>query len=109
MELQVKAEDTAAACEDVMTGFLMRWLSVENQKSVKNILRFYHPLERVRMMSAVLIYLIFGKRQHLEREVEAWHFKLICEKLDEDAITLPAHSLMVRLMQKYGLFDRITE
>ena len=68
------------------------------------MLRFYDNLAQTRMMNALLCYLLFGKKPQFEREVEAWHFKVICEKIDEDAITLPAHSLMVRLMQKYGLF-----
>ena len=31
--------------------------------------------------------------------------KIICERIDEDAVTLPSHSLMTKLMQKYGLFE----
>ena len=104
IRLQEKAEDTAMACVNVMFEFLKRWLTKENQERVKMMLRFYHPLERVKMMNALLTYMIFGKKLYLERAVEQTHFKLICEKIDEDAITLPAHSLMVRLMQKYGLF-----
>ncbi|MBO7538800.1 MAG: hypothetical protein J6T44_05920 [Prevotella sp.] len=106
--LQEKAEDVATLCEKVMYGFLMRWLTKKNQESVKTMLRFYHPTERVKMMHALLTYLLFGKKLYLEREVEQTHFRIICKKIDEDAITLPAHSLMVRLMQKYGLFAKIS-
>lgn len=109
VELQEKAEDTATACENVLKGFLMRWLTSENQEHVKTMLRFYHPVQRVKMMNALLTYLLFGKKMHLEREVEKTHFRIVCEKIDEDAVTLPSHSLMVNLMQKYGLFEKIND
>ena len=109
VELQEKAEDTATACENVLKGFLMRWLTSENQERVKTMLRFYHPVQRVKMMNALLTYLLFGKKMHLEREVEKTHFRIVCEKIDEDAVTLPSHSLMVNLMQKYGLFEKIND
>lgn len=109
VELQEKAEDTATAYENVLKGFLMRWLTSENQERVKTMLRFYHPVQRVKMMNALLTYLLFGKKMHLEREVEKTHFRIVCEKIDEDAVTLPSHSLMVNLMQKYGLFEKIND
>ena len=101
--LQEKAEATAERCERVLTGFLSQWLSRENMERVRAMLRFYHPLERVKMIGALLTYLIFGKKVKLDREVERTHFVIICDKIDEDSILLPAHSLMVQLMQKYGL------
>ena len=107
VELQEKAEDTATACENVLKGFLMRWLTEENQERVKMMLRFYHPLQRVKLMNALLVYLMFGIKKHLDREVERTHFNIICEMIDEDAVTLPSHSMMVVLMQKYGLFEAL--
>lgn len=107
VELQEKAEDTAMACEDVLRRFLMHWLTGKNRECVKTMLQFYHPLQRVMMMNALLTYLIFGQKVYLGREVERAHFRIICEKIDEDAITLTSHSLMVRLMQKYGVFSAL--
>lgn len=107
--LQEEAEDTANVCEYVLRKFVARWLTKRNQECMKNMLRFYHPMQRVRMMDALLTYLLFGKKIHLEREVERTHFRIICEKIDEDAVTLPSHSLMIELMQKHGLFEKINE
>ena len=107
--LQEEAEDTANACEFVLRKFVMRWLTKENQECMKNMLRFYHPLQRVKMMNALVTYLLFGKKQGLDREVEKAHFKIICEKIDDDCITLPAHSFMVNLMRKYGLNKALKE
>ena len=101
--VQQRSEETARQCSKILIGFLNQWLSVENRALVKNILKFYHPLQRVNMMNALLTYLIFGKKLHLEREVEKTHFKIICDRIDEDCINLPTHSLMVKLMKKYGL------
>jgi hypothetical protein len=102
VELKIKAEETTNLCESVLNEFVARWLTKENQALMAQMLKYYYPEQRIKIMGALLTYLIFGKKKRLEREVEKTHFQLICEKIDEDAITLPAHSLMVRLMQKYG-------
>lgn len=102
-----EAEQSAEACIATLSQFLMRWLSKANQAHAEQMLRFYFPQDKVQMMSALLTYLIFGRRTHFAREVEKTHFKLICDRIDEDAVTLPAHSMMVTLMQKYGLFEAL--
>ena len=109
VELQGKAEEVAARCERSMSNFMSRWLSEENQSRVKAILRWYYRVERVKIMDAVLTYLLFGKKFRQETEVANTHFKIICDMIDEDSITLPAHSLMVMLMQKYGLNEELKE
>ena len=107
--LQEDAEDTANGCEYVLRKFVARWLTKRNQECMKNMLRFYHPVQRVRMMDALLTYLLFGKKIRLEREVEKTHFRIICEKIDEDAVTLPSHSMMIELMRKYGLNEALKD
>ena len=109
VELQGKAEEAATRCEHSMTNFLSRWLTVKSMSRIRAILRFYYPVERVKMIDAVLTYLLFGKKFKLGSEVENTHFKLICDMVDEDSVTLPAHSLMVKLMQKYGLNEELKE
>ena len=109
VELQGKAEEAATRCEHSMTNFLSRWLTVKSMSRVKAILRWYYPVERVKIIDAVLTYLLFGKKFRLESEVENTHFKLICDMVDEDCVTLPPHSLMVKLMQKYGLNEELKE
>ncbi len=109
VELQGKAEETATRCEYYMTNFLSRWLTVKSMSRVKAILRWYYPVERVKIIDAVLTYLLFEKKFKLGSEVENTHFKLICDMVDEDCVTLPAHSLMVKLMQKYGLNEELKE
>jgi hypothetical protein len=76
-----------------------------NQFRVKRMLRFYNREQQVRMMKALLSFVIFGEMTVFNREVERWHFIIICGQIKEDAITLPAHTLMVDLMIKYGLFE----
>ena len=51
---------------------------------IRAILRWYYPVERVKMIEAALTYLLFRKKLRMEREVEKTHFKLICEMIDED-------------------------
>ena len=103
IELQQEAEDTTTRCERIMMGYLNRWLTNENRARAAQMLRFYHPRQRVMMMDALLTYLMFGKKLRLEREVEKTHFKIMCDLIDEDSITLPAHSLMVKMMKRHGL------
>ena len=100
-----------------MTVFMMKdhlfsWLSSQNQLRVNRMLRFYNKEQQVKMMSALLSYVVFGEKTEFTREVERWHFKIICGQIEEDAISLPAHSLMVKLFKKYDLFaslDTITD
>lgn len=96
----------------ILREYLFLWLTPMNQFRVKRMLRFYNKEQQVRMMAAILSYVVFGQKTEFTREVERWHFKIICAQIDEDAISLPAHSLMVKLFQKYGLFaslDTITD
>ena len=103
LERQIRDEETANDCVSEMKNFLMHWLTKQNQTSVNHMLKLYKPQQKVRMMAALLNYLIFGRRMRLDREVERTHFNIICKRIDDDCITLPPHSLMVKLMKKYGL------
>ena len=89
----------------ILREYLFFWLTPMNQFRVKRMLRFYDKEQQVRMMSAILSYVVFGQKTEFTREVERWHFKIICSQIDEDAISLPAHSMMVKLFRKYGLFE----
>ena len=84
VELQGKAEEAAKRCEQSMMNFLSRWLTVKSMSRIRAILRWYYPVERVKMIEAALTYLLLRKKLRMEREVEKTHFKLICEMIDED-------------------------
>ena len=98
-----------AATDAVLTlrDYLFMWLTPENQERVKRMLRFYKQSDQTRLMNAMLTYLMFGEKKTLPREVERWHMKLICEYIDNDAISLPVHTKMMKLFKKYGLFEKI--
>lgn len=107
---QEKVRMMKGATDQVVTilrEFLFLWLSPMNQFRVKRMLRFYDKEQQAQMMSAILGYLVFGEKTVFKREVEYWHFKVICGQIDEDMITLPAHSLMVKLFKKYGLIESL--
>ena len=91
----------------IMRDYLFLWLTPMNQFRVKRMLRFYNKEQQVKMMSALLSYVVFGEKTEFTREVERWHFKIICGQIEEDAISLPAHSLMVKLFKKYGLMEQL--
>ena len=96
-------DDTVATLRD----YLFMWLTPMNQFRVKRMLRFYDKEQQTRMMKALLSFVIFGEKTVFAREVERWHFKIICAQIEEDAISLPTHTLMVRLFVKFGLFTKI--
>ena len=102
-----REREVASNCAGILRDFLFKWLTPDNQKYVKRIFRFYDDYDQTREMYAVLKYLLFGEKTSFHREVQRWHFKLICDKIDEDAIVLPSHSLMVKIMKKYGLFEEL--
>lgn len=88
----------------ILREYLFLWLTQMNQFRVKRMLRFYNKEQQVWMMSALLRYVVFGEKTVFTREVERWHFKIICGQIEEDAISMPTHSMMVRLFLKYDLF-----
>lgn len=97
----------ASNCAGILREFLFKWLTPDNQAYVKRIFRFYDDYDQTRVIYAVLKYLLFGEKSGFHKEVQKWHFKLICDKIDEDAIALPSHTLMVKIMNKYGLLKAI--
>ena len=102
-----REREVARSCVEILKDFLFKWLTPDNQAFVKRVFKFYDDYDQTRMMYAILKYLIFDQKTGFHKPVQGWHFRIICEKIDEDAVTLPAHSMMVRLMKKYGLFQRM--
>ena len=102
-----REREVALSCVEILRDFLFKWLTKDNQAFVKRVFKFYDDYDQTRMMYALLKYLIFDQKTGFHKPVQGWHFRIICEKIDEDAVTLPAHSMMMRLMKKYGLFGAL--
>lgn len=109
LELQARYKNIADGCLEMQKENLFKWLTKRNQTALKKTLQFYSAEGQMKLILGVLDYVLFGKEYKAHSEVEKTHFKTICEKIDDDAITLPVHSLMVKLVVKYGLFDKIKE
>ena len=107
--LQNRYKDIAAACSESVKEFLFKWLTKRTQAALIKTLQFYADDDQMKLILGVLNYVLFGKEFKTQNEVEKTHFKVICDKIDEDAITLPVHSLMVQLIVKYKLFQKIKE
>ena len=109
-DLQVeygREREVARSCVEILKDFLFKWLTPNNQAFVKRVFKFYDDFDQTRMIYAILKYLIFDQKTGFHKPVQGWHFRIICEKIDEDAVTLPSHSMMMKLMKKYGLFDAL--
>ena len=102
-----KAEAAADLCIETLKNILSHWLSKKNEAYVNRLLGFYDKDRQVIFLQAILEYLLFGVKPNLPTEPLRVHFKYICDRLDEDATTLPAHSLMVKLIKKYGLIKKV--
>ena len=102
-----REREVARNCAGILKDFLFKWLTKDNQAFVKRVFRFYDDYDQTRMIYALLKYLIFDEKTGFHKPVQGWHFRIICEKIDEDAVTLPSHSMMMRLMKKYGIFQAI--
>ena len=109
LQLQAYHKDVADGCVDLIREFLFKWLTKGNQVKLKKMLEFHKVEGQMRLMLGVLNYILFDKEFRSHDEVEKTHFDVICKKIDEDVITLPAHSMMVKLVVKYGLFEKIKD
>lgn len=102
-----REREVASNCAGILKEFLFKWLTKDNQAFVNRVFKFYDYYDQTRMIYALLSYLIFDKKTSFHKPVQGWHFRIICDKIDEDAVTLPAHSMMMKLMKKYGLFQKV--
>ena len=102
-----REREVASNCAGILRDFLFKWLTKDNQAFVKRVFKFYDYYDQTRMIYALLSYLIFDKKTSFHKPVQGWHFRIICDKIDEDAVTLPVHSMMMGLMKKYGLFSAL--
>lgn len=109
IRLQTKAEDAADLCIETLKKNLNRWLTKKNRVYVNHLMGYYTKDRQVIFFQAIMDYLLFGVKPNLPVETLRVHFENVCKRIDEDAITLPAHSLMVKLVKKYGLFEEVKE
>ena len=91
----------------MMLTLLFQWLSNENRKAMNRLLQFYHPLDKAMMIYALLLYLMTGKLLKMNNAIAQRHYDLMVEFVDDDLVTLPSHRHLVRLYEKYGLFQPI--
>ncbi len=109
LQLQARYKSIAECCTEALREFLFKWLTKRNQMALNKTLQFYKDDDQMKLILGVLNYVLFGKEYKTQNEVAKTHFKVICDKIDEDAISLPVHSLMVKLIVKYGLFEKLKE
>ena len=107
LQLQSTYLNISEGVVDGVRKFLYKFLTKHNREAVDRSLQFHKAEGQVKLIIAVLDYLLFGTRLKTADQVLQTHFNVICTRLDIDAITLPSHSLMVKLVKRYGLFETI--
>ena len=98
-----EAKRVADRSVTILKKQLFKWLSKRSQHKVENILSFYHQEEQMDLLDAMMTYTMTGNKTKLEKPVAQWHFRLFCEMMDEDRVTVPSHTLLKRLWLKIGL------
>lgn len=102
-----EAKRVADKSETILKKQLFKWLSKRSQHKVENILGFYHREEQMDLLDAMMSYAMTGKKAKLDKPVAQWHFRLFCEMIDDDRVTVPSHTLLKRLWVKIGLLKRM--
>lgn len=93
----------------VLEKQLFRWLTKRSQHKTDGMLKYYHQVDRIDLLNAMMTYVVTGKKKRLVKPIAEWHLKLFCEMVDEDRCTVPSHSLLKRLWEKIGLLKRIED
>ena len=104
-----EAKRVADKSVTILKKQLFKWLSKRSQHKVENILGFYHREEQMDLLDAMMSYAMTGKKAKLDKPVAQWHFRLFCEMIDDDRVTVPSHTLLKRLWVKIGLLKRMGE
>lgn len=102
-----EAKRVADKSVTILKKQLFKWLSKRSQHKVENILGFYHREEQMDLLDAMMSYAMTGKKAKLDKPVAQWHFRLFCEMIDDDRVTVPSHTLLKRLWVKIGLLKRM--
>ena len=102
-----EAKRVADKSVTILKKQLFKWLSKRSQHKVENILGFYHREEQMDLIDAMMSYAMTGKKAKLDKPVAQWHFRLFCEMIDDDRVTVPSHTLLKRLWVKIGLLKRM--
>ena len=102
LKKQSSYKNIADGCVASLRDYLWNWLTKNNREVVKRVLKYYEPEGQMRLMIAVFNYLIFDKKFKALDAMEQRHFDVIVERIDQDAITIPVHSMIMGLLKKYG-------
>ena len=98
-----EAQRVAEKSVKILKKQLFKWLSKRSQHKVEQFLGFYYQEEQLDLLDAMMTYAMTGNKTKLEKPVAQWHFRLFCEMMDEDRVTVPSHTLLKRLWLKIGL------
>ena len=93
--------------EKTYWAMLSKWLSKASVRKVTTMIGFYKPEDRQELLGAMLRYVLTGEKKRLSKVVSGWHFDIFIEMVDEDAYTVPTHSLLKQLWEKIGLLQGI--
>ena len=109
LKKQSSYKNIAEGCVASLRDYLWNWLTKNNREVVKRALKYYEPEAQMRLMVAVFNHLVFGKKFKAVDAMEQRHFDVIVERIDQDAITIPVHSMMMGLLKKYGPVKALEE
>lgn len=109
LKKQICYKNVADGCLMTIKDFLMKWLTTRNRIAIDKALNFQKEEAQMRLITALLTYLIFGKKFETKDEVENRLYTTMVERIEKDSNSLPAHSMMVKLFKRHGLFQKLQE
>ena len=86
----------------MMMKLLEIWLTQESRDRVRQLMEYYHPLDRAAMAYALLIYLMTGRKMTLKNKAANLHYKTICRMAQEDMPELFFSGHLKYMMRRYG-------
>ena len=86
----------------MMMKLLEIWLTQESRDRVRQLMEYYHPLDRAAMAYALLIYLITGRKMTLKNKAAHQHYKTIRRMAQEDMPELFFAGHLKYMMRRYG-------
>lgn len=86
----------------MMLKLLELWLTEENRERLRNILQYYHPLDRAAMAYALVLYVLTGHKMTFKTAVAKQHFKVMQKAIKQDMPELSFSGHMKYMIRRYG-------
>ena len=86
----------------MMLKLVELWLTEKNRVRLRQILKYYHPVDQAAMCYALLVYVLTGHRMIHKNKEARLHFHQMIDAMREDMPELIFSGHLKYMMYKYG-------